>query len=50
MNTEYDGICRLIAVILKIGYPNLKIAIDMLINMYRLNVVILGDWLSLERF
>lgn len=33
-----------------IEYPNLKVAIDMFINTYRLNVVILGDGLSLARF
>lgn len=33
-----------------LGDPNLKIAIDMLVNTCKLNIVLLGDWLSLVRF
>lgn len=33
-----------------LGDPNLKIAIDMLVNTYKLNIVVWGDWLSLVRF
>lgn len=37
-------------VILMLGDPNLKTAIDVLISTHNLNVVILGDWLLPARF